>query len=129
MKKYILIFILIICSYFFNIPEYVELNDLAIIESIGISYKNDKFNIIFKEVIPIKEENGIKYEYKYYKAKDNSFDGAITKIKKQTKKKFYLKRVKLLVTNSINNDKYLIDLDINPTTIKYLENDVFKVIK
>ena len=58
MKKYILIIIIVLLlSLFIKVPSYRELNDLKIIKSIDC----DKDYYYLEEVIPIKDDNGIKY--------------------------------------------------------------------
>ena len=49
MKKRIIIITVIVLTYFIKIPPYVELNNLAIIESIGIEYKDNQYIIYLKE--------------------------------------------------------------------------------
>ena len=41
MKKIILLFIILLELFLFKIPSYVELNDLAIIEDIGLEQTNN----------------------------------------------------------------------------------------
>ena len=74
MKKIIIIISIIALTYFIKIPPYVELNDLAIIESIGIEYKDNQYIIYLKELIPTKSDQGIDYKYKYYETKSNEID-------------------------------------------------------
>ena len=56
----IVLFILV----FFKIPEYRELNNIKIIESIGYDCLNDK--VYLKEIIPEKDDSGIEYKYKIH---------------------------------------------------------------
>ena len=66
MRKYIIL-LLLFCglSFFVKIPKYKELNHLKIIDKITINCDG----VILREVIPSKDNNGIKYKYKYYKEK------------------------------------------------------------
>ena len=67
MKNTIIIFvILFIFSLFVKLPKYKELNHLKIIDKITITCDTYKL----REVIPTKDDNGIEYEYKYYKEKE-----------------------------------------------------------
>jgi hypothetical protein len=106
------------------IPKYTELNHLIIIDGIGIEKENDIYTIYLREIIPIKDNNSIKYEYKYYKEKDNDINKAINKINDKTNKKLYLEKIKFLVTNS-NDYK---SLKIKFKNI-YKTNDVYQELK
>ena len=66
MKKAIILLIIFCTLYLIGIPRYTELNNLAIIETVGVSYEENKYYVYLKEVIPVKDNQGIKYEYKYY---------------------------------------------------------------
>lgn len=66
MKRYIILIIILFLSIFVKIPRYIELNDLKIIESINC----DKDYYYLKEIIPIRNNNGIEYEKKIHKVKD-----------------------------------------------------------
>lgn len=129
MKKIIFIISVILLSFILPIPEYVELNNLAIIESIGINYKNDNYTIYLKELIPKKDDNGITYQYHYYKETSNSITNAYQKIKNKTKKKIYLKRVKLLITNKKLSNKIQKELNIKPTQILHTKKDILEELK
>ena len=68
MKKTIFIIILLfIISLFIHIPNYLELNDLIIIDKIDIDCENKTIN--YNEVIPYKDNNSIDYKYKEYSYK------------------------------------------------------------
>ena len=73
MKKTIIIIILLfIISLFIHIPNYIELNNLIIIDKINIDCKNKTIN--YSEVIPYKDNNTINYKYKEYTYKYNNID-------------------------------------------------------
>lgn len=62
MKKTLFIIILLfIISLFIHIPDYLELNDLIIIDDIYIDCENK--TIKYNEIIPYKDNNGIDYKY------------------------------------------------------------------
>lgn len=62
MKKTILIIILLfIISIFIHIPNYLELNNLIIIDKINIECKTK--TIKYNEIIPYKDNNSINYKY------------------------------------------------------------------
>lgn len=66
MKNTIILFvILFILSLFVKLPKYRELNYLKIIDK--VTFYCDYISL--REVIPTKDDNGIEYNYKYYKEK------------------------------------------------------------
>lgn len=120
MKKIILIILIVLELSIIKIPSYKELNNLAIIEEIKVIKVNDKYTITLKEIIPIKENDGINYKYKYYKESSNSITDTIDKLNNQTKKKLYLKKAKSLTTNIINSNNIIKELDIKPKIINHI---------
>lgn len=120
MKKIILIILIVLELSIIKIPSYKELNNLAIIEEIIVIKVNDKYTITLKEIIPIKENDGINYKYKYYKESSNSITDTINKLNNQTKKKLYLKKAKSLTTNIINSNNIIKELDIKPKIINHI---------
>lgn len=121
MKK-ILIIILLIPTLFIKIPEYVELNNLIIIDTIIIQEENNHIKIYLKEIIPTKNNQGITYKYKYYQEEGNDIKNIIRKIKKNTNKKIYLQKAKKLITNKKNTDIIKKELDIKPNSIIHTKN-------
>lgn len=117
MKKIILILLIVLELLLIKIPPYVELNDLAIIENITVTYQNNQYTLTLKEIIPIKADQQINYKYKIYKASAKTIKKAYKKIKTTTKKKLYLTKVKSLTTNLLSSDEILIELNISPKTI------------
>ncbi|MBO5120913.1 MAG: hypothetical protein J6C28_04450 [Bacilli bacterium] len=120
MKKIILIILIVLELSIIKIPSYKELNNLAIIEEIKVIKENNKYTITLKEIIPIKENDGINYKYKYYKESSNSITDTINKLNNQTKKKLYLKKAKSLTTNIINSNNIIKELDIKPKIINHI---------
>lgn len=96
MKKIIFILLVIISIKIIPIPEYVELNNLAIIKEIKINCKKNTYEVTLKEIIPKKEENSINYEYKYYKEEKTSLETAYQNIEKKIHKKLYLDKAKII---------------------------------
>lgn len=129
MKKILIIFFIILGAFLFKIPEYKELNNIAIIEGIAIEYDGTNYTVYLKEVIPVKSDKGIDYEYKYYKEKSHSVDKAYKEIVFNTKKKLYLKRCKFLISNLYKTDKIINYFDINPTTIYNNRNNIYEKLK
>ena len=129
MKKIITITIIILSLFIIDIPPYVELNKLAIIDSIGIDYNNITYTVWLKEIIPIKDENGINYKYQYYKGTGKTIKNAYNMIEQKTKKKLYLKRVKLLITNLKTSDDITKTLNIKPKTIYHSKQNILNHLK
>lgn len=122
MKKKILILLIIIELFIIKIPKYEELNNLAIIKEIAIEYKENKYTIYLKEIIPIKDNQGINYKYKIYKETSSTIKKAYNKIKNKTKKKIYLNKVQKLKTNIKNTNKIKNELQIKPKSIIHSNN-------
>ena len=122
MKKIILILLIIIELFIIKIPKYEELNNLAIIKEIAIEYKENKYTMYLKEIIPIKDNQGINYKYKIYKETSSTIKKAYNKIKNKTKKKIYLNKVQKLKTNIKNTNKIKNELQIKPKSIIHSNN-------
>lgn len=129
MKKIFIIIIIIFGAYIFKIPKYCELNDLAIIESVAVEYDGTNYTLYLKEIIPTKNDQGIKYNYKYYQEKDKTIESSYKKIKVKTKKKLYLKRCKFLITNIHNSENITEILSITPEIIYHEPNNIFEKLK
>lgn len=129
MKRIILLIILIGIAFLLPIPGYRELNDLAIIEGVGLDYYEGDYTVYLKEVIPVKSEQGISYEYQYYKAEGDSFDEAFNRLNKKTKKKLYLKKAKFLVVNTVTSDKVINSLNVKFKHIYHIKSDIYKKLK
>lgn len=116
MKKNILIIIsVILISLIFNIPKYRELNNIHIIEGIGINCINDKQIVYLKEIIPEKDDSGIEYKYRYY-----------TYHNKINNNKIYLKGTKYIITNCINTNEVINTYNLNPKYIYHTNKDIKK---
>lgn len=88
MKKTLFIIILLfIISLFIHIPDYIELNDLIIIDKINIDCSSK--TIKYREIIPYKDNNSISYKYKNYKYSYNEVN------KFFNKKNIYYKKAKI----------------------------------
>lgn len=129
MKKIILILLVVLGAFAIKIPKYVELNNLAIIEDVGISYQEGKYYLYLKEVIPTKDDNGISYKYKYYEGVDEELMDSFKQIKSKTKKKLYLKKIKYLITNLDKTNTAQEVLQIKPKYILHTKKDVLKELK
>lgn len=123
----LLIILLLIPLFFINIPPYIELNNIAIIEEIGIKQNKNNYTLYLKEIIPIKEDNSIKYEYKYYESTSKNIKTCLKKINNKTKKTIYLNKVKTIYTNKNINIKK--ELGIKPNSIKLTNKDIKSIIE
>ncbi len=129
MKKVLLLLLILLELFIIKIPEYVELNNLAIIEEIAVEKKDNHYTLILKEVITLKGDQGISYEYEYHQATSSSVSKALTKIKSSTKKKLYLTKTKSLLTNINKTDDIIKTLKIKPKTIIHSQKNIIKEIK
>ena len=77
-KSLIVIFLLLLPVVIFGNPDYVELNDLAIIRGIGVSCQ-EEVSLYLQEIIPIKGDSGISYDYEYYQADGKKLGNAYQK--------------------------------------------------
>ena len=129
MKKLILVIIILLELTLIKVPEYVELNNLAIIDSIAVIEEKNHYTIIMKEIIPIKSDQGIKYEYKYYKKTAATIKKAHDYLIKTSKKKLYLNKTKSLITNMSTSKEIIKTLNIKPITITHTTKNIEKLIK
>lgn len=106
MKKRILFLILFIILLFLPKPNYIELNHLAIIDSVKITCSDD-YTLEIREVIPTKSDNGIEKDYKKYSATCKELNICLEEIKNTTSKKIYYQGVKKIKTNCHNRDEVI----------------------
>lgn len=130
MKKVIILVVLIITfGFIIKIPEYHELNDIAIIQGVGVEYKNNSYVIYMKEVIPVRSELGIDYKFKYYEGESTDLEKALERVQDKTKKKLYYNKVKFLVTD-IENSNYIKEvLKIKPKNIYHPARNIKEYLK
>lgn len=130
MKKIIALVVLIITfGFIIKIPEYHELNDLAIIQGVGVEYENNSYTVYMKEVIPVRSDMGIDYEFKYYEGESSDLEKAVERVQDKTKKKLYYNKVKFLVTD-IENSDYIKDvLKIKPRNVYHPAGDIKEHLK
>lgn len=98
------VILVLVPIFIFKIPEYVELNDLAIIEGIGLSCHEDGVTLYLKEVVPVKSDAGITYQYNYYQSDGKKLDNAYQKIQNKEDKKIFIDRSQYIVTNCTSTD-------------------------
>ena len=65
LKHGLVLILLLLPIFIFKIPKYVELNDLAIIQGVGYSCHDGNKILYLKEIIPIKGEAGLEYQYEF----------------------------------------------------------------
>lgn len=104
LKTVFVVILVLVPIFIFKIPEYVELNDLAIIEGIGLSCHEDGVTLYLKEVVPVKSDAGITYQYNYYQSDGKKLDNAYQKIQNKEDKKIFIDRSQYIVTNCTSTD-------------------------
>lgn len=97
MKKFLILIIVLLFST--GCSSYTELNDLSIVNTLGIDYRNNKYYITLSVI----ENNDNKI--KIYSSNNKNIDKAINNIYLSSNKKLYLSHLDLLILtdNSINN--------------------------
>ena len=97
MKKIILFLTILLLT---GCNSYTELNDLSIVNTLGIDYKDNNYNINLS-IIEKDNNNSI---IKTYSSKSKNFNKAINNIYLTSNKKLYLSHIDLLILtpNSIN---------------------------
>lgn len=128
-KKMIILFGFVLISLFLPIPSYVELNDLAIIYGMGVSCEEEETHLYLKEVVPVKAEQGIDYQYHYYQGSAKKLDASFQKIDQKIKKKLYLNKTKFLVTNCKTTDSILKEFHLKNIKIYHTTDNVLKELK
>lgn len=129
LKTILIIILLLFPILIFKIPNYIELNDLAIIQGIGYSCNTKDKTIYLKEIIPIKGDTGIKYQYEYYQENGKNIKSIIKKIEKKAKKKIYLTQAKFIISNCKKTNKILKELKLKNIKIYHHKNIELKLKK
>lgn len=130
MKKYVLIIVIIIfMMIFIKVDDYVELNNLVLVDGIGVSCRDNSYVLFIKEIIPKKKDTGIEYSYKVYEDTNSSIEGAYKNISKEVSKKIYSKEARYIITDCDNSDKITEYFKINPKYIKHTKKSIEKEIK
>ena len=129
LKHGLVLILLLLPIFIFKIPKYVELNDLAIIQGVGYSCHDGNKILYLKEIIPIKGDAGLEYQYEYYQEQGEKFNNLVQKIENHTKKKIYLSKVKFVVTNCNISKDVEEELKKEDIKIYYVENDIKQKLK
>ncbi len=116
MKKIILFLIVLFCLC--GCYDYQELNNMSVVDSIGVDYKNDEYIVSFEVIKSIKNGDSATISTEIVKAEDKVLAKAINKAIMSAGKKVSLKHVKLLLISEEMAKK-----DINPI-IDYVIRDV-----
>ena len=105
MRKFIIIILIFLSLFIIKIPKYVELNHIHIIEEISITCSNNSYRVSLKEIIPIKEDNGIEYKYQKYVKTGNS----LKKIKDSfdDNKHFFYKDIRTIKSNCVSKEEII----------------------
>ena len=129
LKHGLVLILLLLPILIFKIPKYVELNDLAIIQGVGYSCNDGNKILYLKEIIPIKGDAGLEYQYEYYQEQGEKFNNLVQKIENHTKKKIYLSKVKFVVTNCDISKDVEEELKKEDIKIYYVESDIKQKLK
>jgi len=134
MKKIIIgilcVIVAILAFFLIRIPTYVELNNLMIVEGIGVQCNHGGYKLYLKEVIPTKDDTGITYKYKVYDSENfSSLDKEYKKMEEDSKKKIFYKDARYIVTNCTKSDEIINYFDIDPNYIEHTTEDIEKSIK
>lgn len=130
MKNYLAILItIILMTIFIKVPKYVELNNLILVDGIGVSCRNESYTLFIKEIIPTKKETGIIYSYKIYEDTNSNINKAYKNIEKKVNKKIYSKEARYIITDCDKSDKIIKYFNINPKYIKHTKKNIAKEIK
>lgn len=128
-KKLLVFSVFVIISLFLPIPSYVELNDLAIINGVGVSCEQEEVTLYLKEVIPVKAEQGIEYQYHYYQSSGKDIQLAYEKLNSKIKKKLYLNKTKFLLTNCKTTESIINELHLKDVKIYHNNENILKEVK
>lgn len=129
LKTVFVVILVLVPIFIFKIPEYVELNDLAIIEGIGLSCHEDGVTLYLKEVVPVKSDAGITYQYNYYQSDGKKLDNAYRKIQNKEDKKIFIDRSQYIVTNCTSTDFIFEYFHLYDLKIQHTNKNIVKQLK
>lgn len=118
MKKNPIFIISLIVLFLLPTPPYRELNHLILIQSLQVNCQGEKYEVILKEIVPKKEDNGIQYDYKTYQEMGSNLLTIKKKIEKKESKYFYYKGIKKITTNCPNPSDILNTFQLSSKKIK-----------
>ena len=103
MKKYL---ILIIIFFLTGCSSYIELNDLAIIDTISIQKEDNNYKVTISYIEEI-EENNLNPQTKIIETKDTNINQLFNDLSLKINKKIYLSHLNLLlIDDSIKNQEF-----------------------
>ena len=131
MKK-LLIVVILLCL-IFGSNNYEELNNLAIITNIGIEKVDNKYKVIFQEILPKIEENKIVKSYTYYTNNSDDLVHAFKSFSDDITKEIYLQHLENIIIKRddidvINELSNVIKGDLDNFNIILSESDLKKVM-
>lgn len=118
MKKLLIVFFILLCIT--GCSNYTELNELLVVTSIGIDYKEDKYMVYLSTVDGKLDDKEIEKEYVTYKSEGKTILDAFNRLYQDVDKKIYLSHLDLLV---LSNEALTSNLnDIVKTFLYDIEN-------
>ena len=95
MKKILILILLLMLT---GCSSYIELNDLAIINTLGLEKVNDKYKL-YASIVNIKEEESLEPEIETYEIEGNSLNQIVDNLSLTLNKKIYMSHLNLLIIN------------------------------
>ena len=129
MKRYYFLILFLLIGLILPIPDYVELNHLMIVDSIGLDCSKSQYSLYLKEVIPKGGDDGIQYHYKIYLGIGNSIEDSYQNIVQNTHKKIFLDDTKSVITNCLSSTELIQYFSIHPKSIFHTKNSIKKELK
>ena len=129
MKRYLFLLIFCMIGFFLPIPDYVELNHLMIVDSIGLDCSFDGYHLYLKEVIPKRGDDGIHHDYKIYYGNGNSIKDSYFDIIDNGHKKIFLDDTKTIITNCPSSKELIQTFSLHPKSIIHTKKDIKKELK
>lgn len=116
-----IIFLILLVFLSSGCSSYTELNDLSIVNTLAIDYKDNKYELILQIIEGINNNDSIEKEITTISSNEKSLDESFNKLYINSKKKLYLSHIDLLILTeeAINNN--LIEITTN-----FLENNEYR---
>lgn len=116
-----IIFLILLVFLSSGCSSYTELNDLSIVNTLAIDYKDNKYELILQIIEGINNNDSIEKEITTLSSNEKSLDESFNKLYINSKKKLYLSHIDLLILTeeAINNN--LIEITTN-----FLENNEYR---
>ena len=116
-----IIFLILLVFLSSGCSSYTELNDLSIVNTLAIDYKDNKYELTLQIIEGINNNDSIEKEITTLSSNEKSLDESFNKLYINSKKKLYLSHIDLLILTeeAINNN--LIEITTN-----FLENNEYR---